>query len=433
MDIAHRITTPLAAREHAPAELDPRLTQECRAPEAGTSSGVNIAPGSNDDGWIVPEPVTLADGTRVQLYKDGEALKAGYRAIERAQFRVCLEMYIFHDDDTGRAFADLLSRKAAEGVRVYVIFDSFGSIGTDREMFDRMRRAGVRVEEFHPIRPWEGRYSWRPFNRDHRKLLVIDYDQAGMGGLNVGHEYAGSWVIPSTGPSCDVWRDTAVGVVGPSAKHFLRAFAKSWNYVQHGGRIGRAEHVYDVCGPGAHDNEIGVLGTVPTLNSPLRPFLRKVFREARSSVRMTMAYFAPDDELVDELCRAARRGARVQLMLPGRIDVKALRWAARSFYEKLMSNGVEVYERQAAVLHAKTVVIDDRISMIGSTNLDYRSIEYNLELSAVIRSEAFGRQMSMLFANDVQYAKRMNLNEWRRRPWRDRVVQWAVSRARYLL
>src|SRR5688500_13174662 len=83
MDIAQRITTPLAARDHARAELDQKLTQQCRAPEAGTSPGVNIAPGSNDDGWTVPEPVTLADGTRVQLYKDGEALKAGYRAIER--------------------------------------------------------------------------------------------------------------------------------------------------------------------------------------------------------------------------------------------------------------------------------------------------------------------------------------------------------------
>jgi cardiolipin synthase len=343
-------------------------------------------------------------------------------------------MYIFHDDDTGRAYAELLCKKASQGVRVYVMYDSFGSIGTDREMFERMRRAGVAVQEFHPIRPWECRYSWRPFNRDHRKLLLVDSDQAGMGGLNVGAEYAGSWVIqPSAADECDFWRDTSIGVVGPSAKHFLRAFAKTWNYVQHGGRIGKAEHVHDICGPGANDNEIGLLASVPTLDSPLRPFLRKLFREASRSVRMTMAYFAPDDDLIDDLCRAARRGVQVQLMLPGRIDVQALRWAARSFYEKLMCAGVEVYERQSAVLHAKTFVIDDRISLVGSTNLDYRSIEYNLELSAVIRSEAFGRQMSRLFANDVKYAQRISLSEWRRRPWRDRFVQWAVSRARYLL
>ena len=434
MELAARATIPTGDVADV-TDIDPNLTQECAsAAEAGLATGVNLEPGSNDDGWTVPPPVMLHDGTRVQLYKDGEALHAGYRAIEQAKHRVCLEMYIFADDDTGRAFADLLCKKASQGVRVYVVYDSFGSIGTDREMFDRMRRAGAAVEEFHPIRPWEGRYSWRPFNRDHRKLLVVDYDRAGMGGLNVGAEYAGSWVIqPSKGAKCDFWRDTAIGVNGPSAKYFLRAFAKTWNYVHHGGRIGKTEHVFDVCGPAAHDDEVGVLATVPTVSSPLRPFLRKLFREARQSVQMTMAYFAPDDDLVGELCKSAQRGVRVQLMLPGRIDVKALRFAARSFYERLMSAGVEVYERRSAVLHAKTMVVDSCISMIGSTNLDYRSIEYNLELSAVVRSAEFGRQMNALFANDVKFADRINLSEWRRRPWRDKVVQWAVSRARYLL
>src|SRR6476620_10563869 len=103
--------------------------------EAGTSSGVNISPGSDDDGWVVPPPVMLSDGTRVQLHKAGEALHAAYQAIERARHRVCLEVYIFADDPTGRAFADLLCAKARQGVSVYVLYDSFGSMSTDREMF----------------------------------------------------------------------------------------------------------------------------------------------------------------------------------------------------------------------------------------------------------------------------------------------------------
>ena len=148
---------------------------------------------------------------------------------------------------------------------------------------------------------------------------------------------------------------------------------------------------------------------------------------------MTMAYFAPHDDLIDELCAAAKRGVRVRLMLPGRCDVKALVVAARSFYETLLEAGVEIYERQGVILHAKTMVIDGTISMIGSTNLDYRSIEYNLELSALIRSAEFGRQMEELFENDVRYAKRMTQGAWKRRPTMDRVVQWVVSRARYLL
>ena len=176
-----------------------------------------------------------------------------------------------------------------------------------------------------------------------------------------------------------------------------------------------------------------MIGSVPTVNSPLRPTLHKMLAEARDCIQLTMAYFAPDDPLVESLCKAAKRGVRVQLMLPGRSDVSALRAAARSFYEKLLTSGVEVYERQAVVLHAKTMVIDGYTTLLGSTNLDYRSIEYNLELSAIVRSREFGRQAQDLFANDVRFAKRINLGEWRRRPTLDRIGQWAVSRARYLL
>src|SRR5436309_7932652 len=102
-----------------------------------------------------------------------------------------------------------------------------------------MQRAGVRVEEFHPIRPWEGRFSWRPANRDHRKLLVIDDEIAWLGGLNIGAEYAGSWVMPTSAPGAtsDFWRDNGIALTGPSAKYFLEAFVKTWRYVHVGGKL----------------------------------------------------------------------------------------------------------------------------------------------------------------------------------------------------
>jgi cardiolipin synthase len=320
---------------------------------------------------------------------------------------------------------------------VYVIYDSFGSLATDRQMFRKMRRSGVKLQQFHPMRPWECKFGWRPANRDHRKLLLIDDDIAGVGGLNVGREYAGSWVISgSASPKdCDFWRDNAIGIKGPSARPFLRSFARTWHYITHGGRIRGAEFMYNLESlPNSSDRrELSILASVPTLSSPLRGVLGTLFRDATKSIQMTMAYFAPDDDLINELCRAAKRRVRVQLMLPGRTDVHLLTIAARSFYEKLMTNGVEIYERQAVVLHAKTMTIDGRLTVIGSTNLDYRSIEYNLELSAIVRSQEFGAQMHKLFANDMRYSKQISLKEWRRRPNIDRFVQWAVSRARYLL
>jgi cardiolipin synthase A/B len=433
---------PTLADKDGKAELERQVVAEGFQPDlpqeqsdaAGAGSGVNISPGSEDDGWVVPDPVLLSDGTAVQLYKDGEALHAAFEAIKNAKFRICLEVYIFASDETGRAFADLLCEKSRQGIAVYVIYDSFGSIDSDKSMFEKMRRSGVHLQEFHPISPWDGRFSWRPFNRDHRKLLLIDYDQAGLGGLNVGAEYAGSWVVLRKDAKCDFWRDTAIGLRGPSTRYFIRSFAKSWHYVTHGGRLGSTELRHNIDDKNCEGcPDLGVLASAPTAKSPLRPMLRRFFRDAKSSIEMTMAYFAPDDDLIDSICAAARRGVRVRLMLPAKGDVKILVMAARSFYEKLLGNGVEIYERQGVVLHAKTLVIDRKLSIVGSTNLDYRSIEYNCELSAIIRSEEFGQEMHNLFNNDVGYAKQIDLAGWRRRPWLDRMGQWAVIRARYLL
>jgi cardiolipin synthase len=466
------VTVPDGGTRAHPADLD----QQCdegppKQLGPGVSAGVNIAPGSEDDGWVVPEPVRLADGTTVQLYKDGEALHAAYDAIARAKFLICLEVYIFANDDTGRAFTELLCKKARDGVRVYVLYDDLGSLGSG-ELMKRMAAAGGRLAAFHPVAPWECKFGWRPWNRDHRKVLIIDNEIGGTGGLNIGANYAGSWVVRNVrnvssrmaGPrlgrvvgsaaarvagssaenaigdvdgdgkpesmQCDFWRDTAIGLRGPGAKQLQQAFARSWHYVSRGGRIRRAEYIHEIDGA---ENTMGVLASTPTMNSPLLPLLTRIMRGARDSLMLTMAYFVPDDPLVKELCAAAHRGVRVRLMLPGRSDVKLVQVAARSYYERLMCAGVEIFERQMVVLHAKTMVADGRVSIVGSTNLDHRSVEYNCEISAIFRSEPFGKLMVDLFENDVRYAKRIDPAEWRRRPNSDRIIQWAVSRARYLM
>jgi cardiolipin synthase A/B len=414
-------------RKQVQSGQSPQCAVSGRVP-APQSPGVNVRPGPEDDGWVSPPPIVLSDHTRIQLFKDGEGLRAAYDAIRAAERFICLEVYIFASDETGRAFADLLCEKARQGVRVYLIYDAFGSIESDRQMFKRMRQAGVRVQVFHPIRPWECQFSWRPFNRDHRKLVVIDDRIAGLGGLNIGDEYAGPWIGSYVPASCEFWRDNAIGIVGPSAQLFRHAFANTWHYIAHGGRIRRAEFIHHL-----HEGELGVMALTPTLNSPLRPFLHHMLREAKESILMTMAYFAPDDPLLEGLCKAAKRGVRVRLMLPGKCDVPVVRLCGRAFYEMMLHAGIEIFERQGVILHTKAMVVDGHTSILGSTNLDYRSIEYNCELSAIIRSAPFGRQMQDLFKNDIGFSRPIKLSAWRRRPHIDRFVQWAVSRARYLL
>lgn len=246
-------TWPLAVRPVAPA---------------AKSSGPNPCAGGDDDGWVSPPPVRLSDGTQLQLYKDGEALRAAYEAIKSARRLICLEVYIFASDATGRAFAELLCAKVRQRLRVFVICDSFGSTHSDREMFSQMAASGIRLQQFHPMRPWETNFSWRPFNRDHRKLPVIDHDIAGIGGLNIGAEYAGSWVTGSGHGQCKAWRDNAVSIVGPGAALLMRRFTNSWHYLTHGGRIRRAELAINL-----EDGELGALASVPTINSPLCPLL----------------------------------------------------------------------------------------------------------------------------------------------------------------
>ena len=434
---------------------------------SGQPTGLNLGPDNPPDGWHAPPPVRLSDGTYVRLYKDGESLRAAYEVISKATRRICLEFYIFADDETGTAFADLLCEKAKAGVEVFVIYDSWGSLLTKRAMWDRLRDAGARVVEFHPLRPWDCRFSWRPYNRDHRKLVVVDGHMASVGGLNLGTEYAGPWVATKAAlvgrKPDEFYRDNAIGLRGPSVRHLERVFERNWSYLTHGGRIERAEFAHNLAlaprpkaprigkqkvgpasasaadsDPGPHalespGEDFGVLASAPTFSSPLRPFLNSLVRQSTASVQLVNPYFAPDEEFIEVLCDAARRGVKVELMMAGRGDFNIMMVAARAFYAKLLDAGVVIYERQRVKLHAKGLTIDGEICLVGSANLDYRSIEINCELLAVIRSKKLGGQMRDLFANDVKFSRRVDPAERKSVPWRDRLVQWAVSRIRYFL
>lgn len=396
--------------------------------DAGVSRGIDLAPGAQDDGWQVTPAVRLADGNTIRLYKDGEALRAAYESMRAAQRSIFIEFYRFADDETGRAFAQLLMAKAKSGVNVYLIYDAFGSLG-GRRMFRQMKRAGVRLRKFHPLAPWDCTFSWRPVNRDHRKLVIVDGAQVSMGGINVANEYAGPWICGED--SCpDFWRDCSISLAGPVARHFMQAFVQTWQYLGHGGRIARALYSHNLS---LSDGCVGLVASVPTMDSPLARSLRRLMAAARKSIELTAAYFAPGEDLVAQLCEASRRGVRVRLMLPSRTDVPIMVTAARSFYQRLLACGVEIYERQYVVLHAKTLLIDQETSVLGSTNLDYRSIEYNCELATFVRSAEFGAHMAALFENDTRYALPVHEKEWQVRPVRDRIVQWAVNRSRYLL
>ena len=379
------------------------------------------------ENWITPDPVTLRDGTHVQLLKDGQALRAAYDAILAAQRRICVEMYIFNSDEAGRAFVDLLCLKAFDGVRVFVLYDGFGCHDTDPAMFAQLRAAGVRLCEFHPLAPWRYHGRWRVTQRDHRKLVLVDDRIAQLGGLNLGVEYAGPWIVRRRRRyRGKPWRDTGLAVEGPQVARLAAAFARIWRYANRGGELAAVEYL----GPLAAGSDFGVLASAPTQHSRIAPIAQQLIASARQSLWITMAYFAPTDAVIGALCAAARRGVSVRLILPGLGDVALLRIAARSFYAQMLAAGVEIYERRGPMLHAKTLCLDGEISIIGSTNFDYRSFERNCELSVAVRSPALGNQMHLLFEHDVHLSKRITPANWRRRPRLDALLQWLANRLR---
>ncbi|MEL7240459.1 MAG: phospholipase D-like domain-containing protein, partial [Planctomycetota bacterium] len=310
---------------------------------AAEKFGLNIRPGGDDDGWHEVPPVDLPDGTQLHLYKDGEALGRIMEMVRQAKHQVLVETYIWSDDATGNAFAETLADLAGRGVKVFAIYDGLGSLLSGRKPFETMRAAGVQLIEFHPPLPWRCRRSWRVFNRDHRKLFVIDNEIAGLGGLNIGDRYAGRWVSDQAMPNpAAMWRDAGVGIVGPGARVFAQAFAATWDYCLSRGGIDQTLFIdgIDVPPPAKGDRlgkvregetssaepeagkypedvlqrgcDLAVMATAPTFASPLRPFLYRLLRDARRRIDLTMAYFAPDDELIEGLCRAAKRGVRVR-------------------------------------------------------------------------------------------------------------------------
>jgi cardiolipin synthase len=395
------------------------------APEHAAAAGMDgVAITGTFEDWVTPDPVTLRDGTTVQLLKDGQALRAAYDAIATARRRICVEMYIFSSDEAGREFVELLCRKAREGVRVFVLYDAFGCHDTDPALFERMRGCGVRLCEFHPLLPWRYRGRWRITQRDHRKLVLVDDCLALVGGQNVGAEYAGPWIVRRRRRYRGrPWRDTGVVLGGPQVRHLAAAFARIWRYARRGGELAAAEYVV----PLAAEGELGILASAPVHRSSVAAAVRELTAAAQRSLWITVAYFAPTDAIIDAFCAAARRGVTVRLLMPGISDVPLLRLAARSFYARLLEAGVEIFERSGRILHAKTLCVDGTVSVIGSANLDYQSFESNCELSVAIRSPELGRQLQALFEHDVRYAKRITLATWRRRPWLDALMQWLAN------
>ncbi len=358
----------------------------------------------------------LIAGNRVTLLVDGPATyKAMFEAIGNAKDHIHLETYVMTDDGIGQRFADMLLERKAAGVDVKVIYDSIGSRRTSDAYFDYLRDGGVLVYEFNPV---GDPFFWRDLQRDHRKLLIVDGKVAFTGGINVSGVYAESSFSGRRRKHYidSHWRDTEVRIEGPAVAEFQRLFLHTW--AQSGQEDNRPEHDFPRLNDVGHD----LVRVVANIGSKDKYSIYKAYITAISLARrrvwVTQAYFAPNDEFIDALKAAARRGVDVRILLPGFSDHKMLVYASRARYTELLESGVKLYESKDRLLHAKTAVIDGLWSTVGSSNLDYFSFLRDNEANAVILGRDFGRQMEDLFQLDIGRAQQIILEKWKQRsPW----------------
>lgn len=377
----------------------------------------------------------LYAGNKAQVLRDGaDTFPAMFAAMHAARHSLFLEYYIFEDIEYGGDhLTDVLLERQAAGVKVAVLYDSIGSSGTPSSVFDRLRAGGVSVLAFNPVNPLNARGHWSLNDRDHRKLLVADHALAIIGGINMSASYESSSTSGSGGSRTPegvqkpYWRDTDLSISGPAVNRFVQLFVEHWRD-QGGHDLG------DVGGSDSASREgedvIRVLGSEPgKLAHRYYATLLSAIRASEQRLWITAAYFVPTHQEKSAIKQAARRGVDVQLLVPSMSDSPPALAVQRSTYSDLLAAGVKIYELDGVVLHTKSVVIDGVWTIIGSSNFDHRSVLFNDELDAVVLGSKVSGDLEQFFAADVAGARRITREEWRRRPFAQRLREafWRLA------
>ena len=358
-------------------------------------------------------------GNSIDVFTAGrDKMQALMRDIAAARSYVHLQYYIFEDDATGRALADLLIEKVRQGVKVRVIYDHVGSFRLNARLFKRMRRAGVEAYPFLKVTFPElaNRINWR----NHRKIVVIDGRIGYMGGVNIADRY-----VRATRRGGEAWRDTHLRVVGEAVAGFEYSFAVDWNFTCHQLLGEPTVHYQGV----RHDAPDGVqlVRSGPTGKwSNISLVLLKAISGAKSRVYVQTPHFLPNDSLLKALQAAALAHIDVRLMIPRDPDAKILKYASYSYVRECLDAGIKVYFYEPAMLHAKLILVDDEFTTTGSTNFDFRSFEHNFECNALVYSRQFNARMAAVFASDMRQCTRINPGLWHKRPLRHKVYESIV-------
>lgn len=351
-----------------------------------------------------------------EVFFEGEAFFSRLLdAIARARKTVDLETYIFDRDELGTSVLRALREAASRGVTVRLLLDGFGCAHWSYGDLIPLRRAGIQVRFYHPL-PWQrAQYRWlnlltvrrallglwRLNRRNHRKTCIIDGESAFAGGMNVSAEHL-------------TWRDTSVGIRGKDVQLLTIAFDQAWSHALGflRPRVGRAMRASTL---------VRLNFTQRQRRESYRELLERMV-EARARVWVTNPYFIPDLSLIRALRFAAWAGVDVRLLVPQKADVWGIRWAIQAFYRVLLTARVRIYEYRPRVLHAKSVLID-QWALVGSSNLNHRSLLHDLEADIVLKKKPSLEVLEARFLKDLEVSHEIELGKWKRRGLWQRFIE----------
>src|SRR6187431_2898811 len=352
-------------------------------------------------------PLTRRNSVKL-LINGEEKFPEVLEALRNAKHHIHIEYYIYEQDEIGEQILELLIQKANEGVQVRFIYDDFGSPSIKRKTEERMRKAGVEIYPFQKVLFYllANRLNYR----NHRKIIVIDGQTAFTGGINVSDKYINKKT------SKLFWRDTHLRIDGPGVFYLQYLFLSDWNFCS--GKNLQAEKFHFSIGED-HKNDcflqVAASGPDSVQPSVLFSLLQAIYL-AKKEILITTPYFIPGDSILQALRIAALSGLSVKLLVPGVADSRLVNAASKSYYEDLLCAGVDIYMYQKGFVHAKTLVADGKVSIVGTANMDLRSFELNFEVNVMLYDKSVSEKLRTVFFKDLEDAEKIDKDEWCKRP-----------------
>ncbi|HWO75958.1 MAG TPA: cardiolipin synthase [Bacillus sp. (in: firmicutes)] len=358
---------------------------------------------------LINNNAVLTQDNSVELFTDGhEKFARLFKDVEAAMDHIHLEYYMIKKDQLGKKLIDLLTKKAKEGVKVRVLYDDVGSRGLTKRFFKEFREAGGEAEVFFPSKFHF--FNLRLNYRNHRKLIIIDGKIGYVGGFNVGNEYLGD------DPKFGYWRDTHVRIQGTAVYAIQTRFILDWNQTSHYHKIPYdPDHFPEGISQGNVGIQIVTSGPDSELEHIKNGFIKMIL-SAKKSVLIQTPYFVPDTSVLDALRIACSTGIEVKIMIPNKPDHIFVYWATMSYIGELLKAGAKVYIYKNGFIHAKTIIIDEEISSVGTANIDIRSFKLDFEVNAFLYDKGIAQKLTKSFKQDVKVSSELTLEEYQQSP-----------------